>query len=177
MDFCLSKPQDRWVARGRLFAMHADYEQCEPAVGGRVIIALSHYSRSYREWWSETVPCFRPRYRLACKQWSCGRGGSWGDCCRIGRRGRGRGKKVASGLQSFTDFVRDKLGLTTTVAVAAQRIGALPEIELDKLLAAAHWDNHYATFAYLLDRGRGGSWVSSSRRLNERQGLVGGKRS
>jgi hypothetical protein len=50
-------------------------------------------------------------------------------------------------LQSFTDFVRDKLGLTTTVAVAAQRIGALPEIELDKLLAAAHWDNHYATFA------------------------------
>jgi len=91
--------------------------------------------------------------------------------------GPGRGKKAASGLQSFTDFVRDKLGLTTTVAVAAQRIGALPEIELDKLLAAAHWDNHYATFAYLLDRGRGGSWVSSSRRLNERQGLVGGKRS
>jgi len=129
MDLCLSKSRERWVARCRLFAMRADYEQCEPAVGGRVIIALSHYSRSYREWWSETVPCFRPRYRLACKKWSvsiknasksgccarldpragftrplrfvcgqrncaCGRGGSWADCCRIGRRGRGAGKRL-----------------------------------------------------------------------------------
>ena len=108
---------------------------------------------------------------------ACGRGGRWGVCWRIGRRGQGAGKRLQVGGNLLNDFVRDKLGLTTTVAVAAQRIGALPEIELDKLLAAAHWDNHYATFAYLLDRGRGGSWVSSSRRLNERQGLVGGKRS
>jgi hypothetical protein len=61
---------------------HRNSGRCEPAVGGRVIIALSHYSRSYREWWSETVPCFRPRYRLACKKWSVAiKNASKSGCC------------------------------------------------------------------------------------------------
>jgi hypothetical protein len=53
--------------------------------------------------------------------------------------GRGHvGEKTAGGERpSFTDFLKT-LALKETSAKEAQRIGALPEGELDKALAAAH---------------------------------------
>jgi hypothetical protein len=77
--------------------------------------------------------------------------------------GPGRGKKIAGTLQSFTDFVRDKLKWNTTMATEAQRIGTLPQAELEKHLAEAHRDEYFATFAFLLDRARP-YWYAASRR-------------
>src|SRR5580700_1744246 len=67
--------------------------------------------------------------------------------------GPGRGKKNDHAGQSFMALLK-RLGLPNTDAVRAQRIGALPESELEKALAAAHaqGDGHFASYAYLLDR-------------------------
>jgi N6-adenosine-specific RNA methylase IME4 len=76
--------------------------------------------------------------------------------------GPGRGQKMIQAGSSFSAFI-ESLGLPKTDALRAQRIGAMPEAELEKALAAAHRENHFATFAYLLDRGRP-FWYAASRR-------------
>jgi hypothetical protein len=59
--------------------------------------------------------------------------------------GPGRGKKMSALLTSFRDFL-GKLRLDRQTALVAQRIGALPEAELDKLLAEAHQSMDLDTF-------------------------------
>lgn len=61
--------------------------------------------------------------------------------------------------------VLEKLGLDRMTAVRAQRIGALPEPELEKALseAGSKGDGFFASFAYLLDRARP-YWYAASRK-------------
>jgi len=47
-----------------------------------------------------------------------------------------------------------KIELDPDTAMKAQRIGALPEAELDKALAAAHQADTFASFADLIERAR-----------------------
>jgi hypothetical protein len=54
--------------------------------------------------------------------------------------GPGRGKKIRTLADSFLGFLK-KLKLDEKTSRSAQRIGALPETELDKLLAEAHQGN------------------------------------
>jgi hypothetical protein len=51
--------------------------------------------------------------------------------------GPGPGKKVASHLPSFFKAYIKKIGLTSTTATAAQRIGTLPAADLEKAFAEA----------------------------------------
>jgi hypothetical protein len=59
--------------------------------------------------------------------------------------------------------VLEQIGLANTDAVRAQRIGALPEPELEKALAAAHRDDSLASFSYLLKEARP-YWYAASRK-------------
>lgn len=79
---------------------------------------------------------------------------------------RTQGQRTSlSGLTKSFRSLLAGLGMTPPTALSAQRIGALPEAELDKALAAADQkgDGFFASFAYLLDLARP-YWYAASRR-------------
>jgi N6-adenosine-specific RNA methylase IME4 len=75
----------------------------------------------------------------------------------------GKGKVASS---SLTSLLR-ALELTKQTAQAAQRIGSLPDAELDKALADAHQRGVLNTFADLIERARP-YWYQASRRRKHR---------
>ncbi len=82
-------------------------------------------------------------------RWKLGRALAKEDRC----PGPGRGKKGVTGLPSFKAFLQ-KLGLSKPTAVEAQRIGALPDDELEKAFAEARDNDIMSTFDDLIDRAR-----------------------
>jgi N6-adenosine-specific RNA methylase IME4 len=76
--------------------------------------------------------------------------------------GPGRGKKMLSSLTSFRDYLR-QIKLTPPTALEAQRIGTLPEPELERAFAAAHREDILNTFSDLIDRARPW-WYQASRK-------------
>ena len=75
--------------------------------------------------------------------------------------GPGRGKKISSGLKSFMTFLKS-LGTTPQTAMAAQRIGTLPEIDLAKALASAREQDVLTTYSSLIKIARP-YWYQASR--------------
>jgi hypothetical protein len=82
--------------------------------------------------------------------------------------GPGRGKKMLSASTSFRAFLNSlnpKLDVRT--ALEAQRIGALPENELEKAFAAWHQRDDFLTYADLIDRARP-YWYKAARATKHR---------
>jgi N6-adenosine-specific RNA methylase IME4 len=75
--------------------------------------------------------------------------------------GPGRGKKISRTEKSFMTYISD-LGLDKSRALEAQRIGHLPEKELEKALAAAHKADRLSTVSDLIISARPW-WYKASR--------------
>jgi hypothetical protein len=78
--------------------------------------------------------------------------------------GPGRGKKKERPVPSFKALI-ETLGLKKPRAIERQRIGAMPERELEKALAAFHKNDDLATISGLLHRARP-YWYQASRKAN-----------
>ena len=75
--------------------------------------------------------------------------------------GPGRGKKKDDDHPSFLAYLK-QIKLDKQAAILAQRIGTLPEGELEKAFARAHKDNDYLTYNDLIEIGRP-YWYQASR--------------
>jgi N6-adenosine-specific RNA methylase IME4 len=88
--------------------------------------------------------------------------------------GPGRGKKMSSGWTSFRAYLK-QLALNKTIAMDAQRIGAMPEQKLEKVLAQYRGTPDYMTYRELVIHARP-FWHQEKRKDTHTRIVKGSKR-